>query len=78
MTIIVADDNPPEVHQKLDPAEFPTVKQYTMPAEEGWFAGRALAQSQVRTQFYLWVDDDFQTKLTYLTWSTLPRAPDST
>jgi len=29
-----------------------------MPAEEGWFAGRALAISQVRTPYFVWVDDD--------------------
>ncbi|CAG5109673.1 Oidioi.mRNA.OKI2018_I69.chr2.g4187.t1.cds [Oikopleura dioica] len=60
MAVIVADDNPSDVYQTIDTNEFPTVKQYKMPAEEGWFAGRALAISQVRTPYFVWVDDDTQ------------------
>jgi len=30
-----------------------------MPAYTGWFAGRALVISQVTTDFFIWVDDDF-------------------
>ncbi|XP_070554745.1 beta-1,4 N-acetylgalactosaminyltransferase 1-like [Ptychodera flava] len=30
-----------------------------MPSAEGWFAGRNLLVSQVRTKYFLWVDDDF-------------------
>ncbi|CAG5112056.1 Oidioi.mRNA.OKI2018_I69.chr2.g6312.t1.cds [Oikopleura dioica] len=69
ITVIVADDNPTDHFQELK-NPLVTVKQYKMPAREGWFAGRALAQSQVRTQFYLWVDDDFifseETNLEYM------------
>ena len=38
----------------------PLVKHYRMPENSGWFAGRALLISQVRTEFFLWVDDDFE------------------
>ena len=31
-----------------------------MPENSGWFAGRALLISQVRTEFFVWVDDDFE------------------
>ena len=31
-----------------------------MPPSSGWFAGRALAISQVETPFFIWMDDDFQ------------------
>ena len=59
ITIIVADDNPDETFEVIPAAKYPSVKQYKMPAEEGWFAGRALAISQVRTDFFVWCDDDF-------------------
>ena len=49
VAIIVADDNPAEYFQEIDATKYPTVKQYKMPLEEGFFAGRALAVSQVRT-----------------------------
>jgi hypothetical protein len=72
VTIIVADDNPAEYFQEIDAVKYPTVKQYKMPLEEGFFAGRALAVSQVRTgkevskmqshkflEYFVWMDDDF-------------------
>ena len=31
-----------------------------MPENSGWFAGRALLISQVQTEFFVWVDDDFE------------------
>ena len=31
-----------------------------MPAYAGWFAGRALVISQVQTEYFIWVDDDFK------------------
>ena len=69
ITLIIADDNPDDYFKKLTSASI-TVKQYKMPEAEGWFAGRNLAASQVRTQFYLWVDDDFwfteETDLQYM------------
>ena len=69
ITLIVADDNP-ESNFKTLTSERIMVKQYKMPESEGWFAGRALGASQVRTQFYLWVDDDFvfnkETSLEYM------------
>ena len=49
VTIIVTDDNPKEYYQDIDVEKYPTVKQYKMPLEEGFFAGRALAVSQVKT-----------------------------
>ena len=49
VTVIVADDNPKEYYQEIDAVKYPTVKQYKMPLEEGFFAGRALAVSQVKT-----------------------------
>ncbi|XP_077986242.1 beta-1,4 N-acetylgalactosaminyltransferase 1-like [Glandiceps talaboti] len=62
MTIIVADDS--EVPEKIN---IPNVKHYIMPFAEGWFAGRNLALSQVRTKYFVWVDDDFVfTKGTHL------------
>ncbi|CAG5096369.1 Oidioi.mRNA.OKI2018_I69.XSR.g14585.t1.cds [Oikopleura dioica] len=69
ITVIVADDNPDSKFEQIRSSST-NVKQYKMPEKEGWFAGRALAQSQVRTQFYLWVDDDFvfskETDLKYM------------
>jgi len=59
MTIIVADDNPDDTFEVISKEKYPAVKQYKMPAEEGWFAGRALAISQVRTDYFVWCDDDF-------------------
>ncbi|XP_078000051.1 beta-1,4 N-acetylgalactosaminyltransferase 1-like [Glandiceps talaboti] len=54
MTIIVADDS--EFPEKIN---LPNVKQYVMPYGEGFFAGRNLALSQVRTKYFVSVDDDF-------------------
>ncbi|XP_070576524.1 beta-1,4 N-acetylgalactosaminyltransferase 1-like [Ptychodera flava] len=54
MTILIADDS--EFPTKI---QEPNVKHYTMPFSEGWFAGRNLLVSQVRTKYFLWVDDDF-------------------
>ncbi|XP_077977430.1 beta-1,4 N-acetylgalactosaminyltransferase 1-like [Glandiceps talaboti] len=54
ITIVVADDS--EFPEKLST---PNVKHYIMPFAEGWFAGRNLALSQVRTKYLVWVDDDF-------------------
>ena len=45
----MTDDNPTEYYQSIDAVKYPTVKQYKMPLEEGFFAGRALAVSQVKT-----------------------------
>jgi len=59
VTVIVADDNPKEYYQEIDAVKYPTVKQYKMPLEEGFFAGRALAVSQVKTEYFVWMDDDF-------------------
>ena len=47
MTVIIADDNGEEDFEKVE-SEILKIKQYRMPEEEGWFAGRALAMSQVR------------------------------
>jgi (N-acetylneuraminyl)-galactosylglucosylceramide N-acetylgalactosaminyltransferase len=49
VTIIMTDDNPDEYFQTVDAVKYPTVKHYKMPLEEGFFAGRALAVSQVKT-----------------------------
>ncbi|XP_070553778.1 beta-1,4 N-acetylgalactosaminyltransferase 1-like [Ptychodera flava] len=54
ITILVADDS--EFPEKI---RVTNVKQYIMPFAEGWFAGRNLVVSQVRTKYFLWVDDDF-------------------
>ncbi|XP_070554724.1 beta-1,4 N-acetylgalactosaminyltransferase 1-like [Ptychodera flava] len=54
ITILIADDS--EFPEKIEAAN---VKQYIMPFAEGWFAGRNLLVSQVRTKYFLWVDDDF-------------------
>ncbi|XP_070536938.1 beta-1,4 N-acetylgalactosaminyltransferase 2-like [Ptychodera flava] len=54
MTIIVADDS--ERPQKINGSN---IKQYIMPFAEGVSAGRNLALSQIRTKYFLWVDDDF-------------------
>ncbi|XP_077986115.1 beta-1,4 N-acetylgalactosaminyltransferase 2-like [Glandiceps talaboti] len=53
LTIIVADDSefPPKINGS-------NVKHFKMPPGEGWFAGRNLALSQVRTKYFLWVEDD--------------------
>jgi len=57
--MIVADDTPNLEYKKINTTEFPDVKQYKMPPSSGWFAGRALAISQVATPFFIWIDDDF-------------------
>ncbi|XP_038642239.1 beta-1,4 N-acetylgalactosaminyltransferase 1-like [Scyliorhinus canicula] len=54
VTIIIADDN--RETQKIEGA---FIDQYFMPFQKGWFAGRNLAASQVKTKYLLWVDDDF-------------------
>ncbi|XP_077869240.1 beta-1,4 N-acetylgalactosaminyltransferase 1-like [Saccoglossus kowalevskii] len=55
ITIVIADDSefPKHIHGQK-------IKQFVMPFAEGWFAGRNLALSQVRTKYFLWVDDDFE------------------
>ncbi|XP_070552379.1 beta-1,4 N-acetylgalactosaminyltransferase 2-like [Ptychodera flava] len=55
VTIVIADDseNPSPIHGD-------NIKYYIMPFAEGWFAGRNLVISQVRTKYFLWVDDDFE------------------
>ena len=58
--VIVADDNPDEVYDVINKDEFPMVAQYKMPANTGWFAGRALVISQVETKYFIWLDDDHQ------------------
>jgi len=45
--IIVADDSPPDELQHINQTVHPNVKHYIMPPMTGWFAGRALAISQV-------------------------------
>lgn len=57
--VIIADDTPAEAFELVDKKKYPTVKHYMMPEYSGWFAGRALAISQVTTEYFLWVDDDF-------------------
>ena len=68
--VIVADDSPTKYRETLENADFPHVSQYFMPEFTGWFAGRALAISQVETDFFVWVDDDFvfntETDLQYM------------
>uniref|UniRef100_UPI00398EA652 beta-1,4 N-acetylgalactosaminyltransferase 1-like n=1 Tax=Pristiophorus japonicus TaxID=55135 RepID=UPI00398EA652 len=54
VTIIIADDS-----DKLQKIEGAFIEQYFMPFKKGWFAGRNLAVSQVKTKYLLWVDDDF-------------------
>ncbi|XP_078390831.1 beta-1,4 N-acetylgalactosaminyltransferase 1-like isoform X1 [Cetorhinus maximus] len=54
VTIVIADDN--DKPQKIEGA---FIEQYFMPFKKGWFAGRNLAVSQVKTKYLLWVDDDF-------------------
>ena len=70
VTVIVADDTPSELYERISSKKYPNVKQFKMPAESGFFAGRALAISQVLTDFFVTVDDDFivteNTKLEYL------------
>ncbi|XP_002741571.1 beta-1,4 N-acetylgalactosaminyltransferase 1-like [Saccoglossus kowalevskii] len=53
MKIVVADDseNPVKIERE-------NVRHYFMPFREGYFAGRNLALSQVRTKFAVYVDDD--------------------
>ncbi|XP_002733022.2 beta-1,4 N-acetylgalactosaminyltransferase 1-like [Saccoglossus kowalevskii] len=54
ITIIIADDS--EVPEAL---VYPNVFHYIMPFATGWFAGRNLVLSQVRTKYFVWIDDDF-------------------
>ncbi|XP_070554746.1 beta-1,4 N-acetylgalactosaminyltransferase 2-like [Ptychodera flava] len=55
ITIVIADDS-----ENPSPIRGENIKYYTMPFAEGWFAGRNLVISQVRTKYFLWVDDDFE------------------
>ena len=71
----MADDTPDDIYQSVNTTLFPNVRQYKMPAESGWFAGRGLAISQVNigsnltfdlwlkpqveTDYFIWMDDDF-------------------
>ena len=67
LTVIIADDSLDEAYETINTTTFPNAKQYRMPQQSGWFAGRALAISQVETDYFVWVDDDFVfTKLTDL------------
>ncbi|XP_002733027.1 beta-1,4 N-acetylgalactosaminyltransferase 1-like [Saccoglossus kowalevskii] len=52
--IIIADDSCKK--QKLDGNN---VKHFLMPFLEGYNAGKNLLVSQVRTKYFLWVDDDY-------------------
>ncbi|CAH1264039.1 B4GALNT2 [Branchiostoma lanceolatum] len=52
--IVIADDSRPVENLQGD-----NVDHYIMPFGVGWFAGRNLAVSQVKTPYMLWVDDDF-------------------
>jgi (N-acetylneuraminyl)-galactosylglucosylceramide N-acetylgalactosaminyltransferase len=54
MSIIIADDS---VH--FQTINRTNVFHYKMPAQMGWFAGRNLGLSQVMTEYFVWVDDDF-------------------
>ena len=58
--VVVADDTPDQDYQSINVTEFPNARQYKMPGHSGWFAGRALAISQVETEYFIWFDDDFQ------------------
>ena len=59
VSVIVADDTPSELYESISSKKYPNVKQFKMPAQSGFFAGRALAISQVLTEFFVTVDDDF-------------------
>ena len=58
--VVVADDTPDPDFQSINVTQFPNARQYKMPGHSGWFAGRALAISQVETEYFIWFDDDFQ------------------
>ena len=58
--VVVADDTPDPDFQSINITQFPNARQYKMPGHSGWFAGRALAISQVETEYFIWFDDDFQ------------------
>ena len=62
--MIIADDSPTEVYKQIDTKKYPQVRQYEMPPHSGWFAGRGLAISQVKTEFFIWMDDDFKVEET--------------
>ena len=58
--VVVADDTPDPDFQSINVTKFSNARQYKMPGHSGWFAGRALAISQVETEYFIWFDDDFQ------------------
>ena len=70
IAVIIADDSPDVYQTKIDATKYPDAYQYIMPEFTGWFAGRALVISQVKTDYFLWVDDDFifseETDLEYM------------
>jgi len=57
--VIVADDTPDELFEAINTYKYPFVKQHKMPPETGFFPGRALAISQVSTEYFISMDDDF-------------------
>lgn len=58
--MLIADDSPDADYEAVDIDKYPKVKQFKMPAYAGWFAGRALVISQVTTEYFIWLDDDFE------------------
>ena len=63
--IVVADDSPKECREDLD-VDFANVTHILLPpvndtdgTGSGWFAGRNAALSQVETEYFIWMDDDF-------------------
>merc|ERR1719447_1979491 len=59
LRVFIADDTPSHLFQEIDRKLYPNAYQYKMPSNSGWFPGRALVISQVSTEYFLWVDDDF-------------------
>jgi len=57
--VIVADNTPNEQFERINTYQYPFVKQNKMPPETGLFPGRALAISQVSTEYFISIDDDF-------------------
>lgn len=57
--IIIADHTPNDEFEEVDLLRHSLVSQYKITDSEGLFDGRTLAISQVTTDFFVWVDDDF-------------------
>ena len=54
--IVIADDTPEEFREEISGKN---IFQINLPDDSGWFAGRGVALAMVETEYFFWLDDDF-------------------